>query len=58
VESLLSFDSAQGENLSACIAEAAAEMLRSTNGSADGDWDAKLPQNSFVRRELQAASQP
>lgn len=21
-------------------------------------WDAKLPQNSFVRRELQAAGQP
>jgi tetratricopeptide (TPR) repeat protein len=38
VESLLSFDSDQGENLSACVADAAAEMLHTSNGSGDGDW--------------------
>src|SRR5215470_64139 len=38
VESLLSFDSGQGENLSACVADAAAEMLRTGNGSGAEDW--------------------
>ena len=38
VESLLSFDSAQGENLSACVADAATEMLRADEGDATGDW--------------------
>jgi serine/threonine protein kinase len=38
VESLLSFDSPQGENLSACVADAATEMLRADEGDATGDW--------------------
>jgi tetratricopeptide (TPR) repeat protein len=38
VESLLSFDSAPGENLSACVADAAAEMLHIADGSGDGDF--------------------
>jgi tetratricopeptide (TPR) repeat protein len=38
VESLLSFDSAQGENLSSCVADTAAEMLRADDGHAAGDW--------------------
>jgi hypothetical protein len=38
VESLLSFDSVQGQNLSACVADAAPEMLRPANGSGVGDW--------------------
>ncbi|HEY7391852.1 MAG TPA: serine/threonine-protein kinase [Bryobacteraceae bacterium] len=38
VESLLSFDLAQGDNLSACVADAAAEMLRAADGRPTGDW--------------------
>jgi len=38
VESLLCFDSVQGENLSTCIADVAAEMLRTADGSGVGDW--------------------
>jgi serine/threonine protein kinase len=37
VESLLSFDSAKDESLSACVADAAADMLRNTNGYELGD---------------------
>jgi tetratricopeptide (TPR) repeat protein len=38
VESLLRFDSVQGEDLSACIADVAAEMLGTADGSGVGDW--------------------
>jgi hypothetical protein len=38
VEFLLRFDSARGENVSACVADAAAEMLHIANGSGDGDF--------------------
>jgi tetratricopeptide (TPR) repeat protein/predicted Ser/Thr protein kinase len=38
VESLLRFDAVQGVNFTACVADAAAEMLLTTNGSESGDF--------------------